>query len=101
MDSLEVVLDTASGTVLDTSTFTITDNDTITTSIASVSTASTTVSEVVGSITFTVTRSSGAAAETVYFSTVQNQGFTNSGDYTGIVDQAVSFAAGVDRKSVV
>ena len=62
--------------------------------------ASTTVSESVGSITFTITRSQTTGSETVYFSTIQNQGFTNSLDYTGIDTQAVSFSAGTGTRTV-
>ncbi len=99
-ESFSVLLDTVSGTALATSTFTITDNDVVTPSTFSMTPATTTVNEDVGSITFTITRSSGAASETVYFSTWQNQGSTNNGDYTGIADRAVTFAAGVLTQTV-
>ncbi len=61
---------------------------------------STTVSEDVGSITFTINRSSGATSETVYFSTVQNQGTINNNDYVGRDTVAVSFSAGVTSKTI-
>ena len=94
------IIENAAGTTLDSSTFTITDNDTVTPSTFTLTPVSTTVSEGVGSITFTVTRSQGTGSETVYFSTIQNQGFTNSGDYTGIANQAVTFSAGVTSSTV-
>lgn len=55
---------------------------------------SATVGEGAGSVSFTVTRSDGTAAQTVYVSTVQNQGSTNNGDYVGKLNEAVRFAAG-------
>jgi Calx-beta domain/RTX calcium-binding nonapeptide repeat (4 copies) len=61
---------------------------------------STTVNESAGSITFTVSRSQSSGSETVYFSTTQNQGSTNTGDYTGINTQAVTFAAGVTSRTI-
>ncbi|MDD5320736.1 MAG: Calx-beta domain-containing protein [Methylococcales bacterium] len=53
-----------------------------------------TVIEDVGTVTFTVTRSNGSTAQTVYASTVQNHGATNASDYTGLTNQAVAFAIG-------
>jgi hypothetical protein len=47
----------------------------------SISPGSASVNESAGSVTFTVTRSSGSAAQTVYVSTTQTEGFSNSGDY--------------------
>src|SRR6202140_1605521 len=58
------------------------------------------VNENAGTLTFTVTRSSSAAAATVYASTVQDQGYTNNGDYTGLASQAVTFAAGQTQATV-
>src|SRR5437763_1719978 len=55
--------------------------------------ASTTVNENAGTVTFTVTRSGGLPAETIFASTTQNHGSTNSGDYTGISNQSVAFSA--------
>ena len=54
------------------------------------------VNENGGTLTFTVTRSDASSAATVYASTVQDQGYSNPGNeyYTGITNQAVSFAAG-------
>src|SRR5438477_644056 len=40
------------------------------------------VNEGAGSLTFTVTRSGGLPAETIYASTTQTEGYSNSGDYT-------------------
>jgi Ca2+-binding RTX toxin-like protein len=81
------------GTFLDSSTFTIQDNDTATTSY-SLTPSSTTVNEDVGTITFTVTRSGGLPAETIFASTTTNQGSANNGDYTGLLNQAITFGAG-------
>ncbi|MEZ5960603.1 MAG: Calx-beta domain-containing protein [Hyphomonadaceae bacterium] len=83
-------------TFLDSSTFTIQDNDTVATSY-SLTPVSTTVSEGVGTITFTVTRSGGLPAETIYASTTTNQGSSNNGDYTGLLDQAITLAQGKPR----
>ena len=62
---------------LDKSTFTILDNDAATWSVTP---ASTNVTEG-GSVTFTVTRSSSVGSQTVFVSTTQTEGFSNSGDY--------------------
>ena len=43
---------------------------------------------------FTVSRTEFTAAQTVYVSTVQNQGFANDGDYVGKLNEAIHFAAG-------
>lgn len=66
----------------------------------SITPGSTTVPENVGTITFTITRSDSTAAETIYASTVQNQGATNNGDYVGLLNQAVIFAAGQSQQTV-
>ena len=58
------------------------------------------VNENAGTQTFTITRSNSSAAATVYASTVQDQGFTNNNDYTGIANQAISFAAGQSQATV-
>lgn len=50
------------------------------------------VSEGAGTQSFTITRSGGLPAETVYASTAQGEGYTNSGDYTGLSNQSLSFA---------
>jgi hypothetical protein len=75
------------------STFTIHDDDTVTPTTYGITPGSTTVNENVGTVTFTVTRSGGLPAETIFASTTQNQGSTNNGDYTGISNQSVVFAA--------
>ena len=51
-------------------------------------------------MSFTLTRSSGTAAQTVYVSTTTTEGFSNSGDYTGLNSVAYSFAAGETSKTV-
>ena len=53
-----------------------------------------TVDEGAGTLTFTVTRSGGTPAETIYASTTQTEGSANSSDYTGFVNQSVTFTAG-------
>src|SRR4029453_1012534 len=53
------------------------------------------VGENQGTVTFTITRSGSFPAETLFASTVQNQGFTNSNDYaTHVNNPAGNFAAG-------
>jgi methionine-rich copper-binding protein CopC len=47
-----------------------------------------------------VTRSGGTPAETIFVSTTNTEGSTNSGDYTAIADQALAFAAGELTKTV-
>ncbi len=58
------------------------------------------VNENAGSLTFTVTRSSSAGTATVYASTVQDQGYSNNGDYVGLVNQTVNFSAGQSTAQV-
>src|SRR2546428_842111 len=43
-------------------------------------------------ITFTVTRSGGLLAETLFVSTETGEGFANSGDYTGKLNEQLAFA---------
>ncbi|MEQ1755715.1 MAG: M10 family metallopeptidase C-terminal domain-containing protein, partial [Micropepsaceae bacterium] len=66
----------------------------------SLSPAATSVSEGVGTATFTVTRSGETPAETVFVSTTAAEGFSNNSDFTAIADQAVTFAAGELTKTV-
>jgi Ca2+-binding RTX toxin-like protein len=61
---------------------------------------STTVDEEEGTITFTITRSSDSTEETVYVSTLQNEGFSNSGDYEGLKNLKVVFRKGDDSEKV-
>src|SRR3954447_21901892 len=59
------------------------------------------VNEGSGAINFTITRSGSFPAETLFASTVQNQGFSNSGDYaTNVNNFQVSFASGQTSASV-
>ncbi len=51
-----------------------------------------TVNENDGSHSFTVMRSGNLQAETVYVSTTQDQGYINSGDYSGLLNQSVAFS---------
>jgi hypothetical protein len=48
-----------------------------------------------GHLTFTITRTDSSGPAVVYASVVQDQGFTNNGDYTFVNDTEVNFAAGV------
>ncbi len=52
------------------------------------------VDETAGTITFTITRSDDTDAQTVYFSTYQDQNAYNVGDYFGFIAKPVTFAAG-------
>jgi murein DD-endopeptidase MepM/ murein hydrolase activator NlpD len=85
-------------TYLAKSKFTIIDDDQSTT--YSISPNAATVGENAGSVTFTITRSGGTPAETIYVSTTQTEGYSNSGDYTGIGNQAVSFGSGQISRTV-
>ncbi len=80
--------------------FTIVDNDSPTGVTYSIVPLSQVFSENAGTLTFTITRSSGALAETVYVSTTPNLGFANSGDYSGLLDKQVTFAAGQTSQTV-
>jgi murein DD-endopeptidase MepM/ murein hydrolase activator NlpD len=80
------------------SLFTIQDNDAP--ASYSITPGTVTVDEGAGTLTFTVTRSSGATAETVYVSTTPDQGFVNDHDYTGLLNLALSFAAGETTHTV-
>lgn len=55
--------------------------------------ATSAVNENAGTVTFTITRSGGLPAETVVLSTTTTEGFANNTDYTGILNQPVTFAA--------
>jgi hypothetical protein len=99
-ETFGVLLDTLSGAALSTAKFTILDNDAPVQSAFSISPANSNVNENAGFIDFTISRTNNAQAETAYFSTTKNQGFDNVGDYNGVVDQAVSFSAGVSQKTV-
>src|SRR5207247_280281 len=81
------------------STFTIIDNDTLATSYA-ISPNPATVNEGAGTLSFTVTRSGGLPAETLFATTLQDQGFTNSSDYTGFINQNVAFGLNQTQATV-
>ena len=49
------------------------------------------VNEGASTQTFTITRSGTLLAETIYASTTQSEGYTNSNDYTGILNKSLSF----------
>jgi murein DD-endopeptidase MepM/ murein hydrolase activator NlpD len=89
------------GTYLAKTNFTIHDNDAPAPAPAySIQPAAPVVDEAAGKISFTVTRSSGSAAETLYVSTTPDQGFANAGDYGGLLNRAVSFSAGQTSQTV-
>src|SRR5207247_398754 len=70
-------------TYLAKATFTILNDDTAPTTWT-ISPAAASVNEGAGSVNFTVSRSTSTAAQTVYVSTTQTDGFTNSNDYVGL-----------------
>jgi hypothetical protein len=81
------------------SRFIVQDNDLVPTSY-SIAPGSVAVNEGAGTVAFTISRSGNLPAETVYASTAQTEGFANSGDYSGLLNQAVSFAANEPSKTV-
>ena len=87
------------GTFLAKATFTITNDDSETATF-SFSPTTRTVSESAGSTSFTLTRSSGSVAQTVFISTTQTEGFTNNNDYTSFNNQALAFAVGETSKTL-
>ena len=56
--------------------------------------ATASIDEAAGTLTFTITRSATLLAETLFVSTTPDQGFANGGDYLGLLNRTVSFAAG-------
>jgi Ca2+-binding RTX toxin-like protein len=91
--------DPLSGEIVASSNFTIVDNDAVPTSYA-IAPNPANVNEGAGTLSFTVTRSGSFPAETVFASTATNLGSSNSGDYAGLLNQAVSFATGETSKTV-
>ncbi len=79
-------------TYLAKSTFTIIDNDVLATTYA-ITPNPVSVNEG-GTPTFTIARSGGMPAETIYASTTQTEGSSNSGDYKCIQSQGVIFTLG-------
>ena len=65
-----------------------------------ISPGTTTINEGAGTVTFTITRSSASSAETLFVSTTPDQGFSNSGDYSGLLNLPVSFAIGETSHTV-
>ena len=61
---------------------------------------STTVNESGGTVTFTVARSGGLPAETLFVNTSPGEGFSNSNDYTGKLNEQLAFALGQTSKTV-
>src|SRR5437868_6406058 len=60
---------------------------------------STTVADMAGSLTFTVSRSGSSPAGTLSFSTLVDTAGSSGGDYDGLVNQPLSFAAGQTSKT--
>src|SRR5205814_2020993 len=58
------------------------------------------VSEGAGTLNLTVTRSGGLPAETVYATTLQDQGYSNNSDYTGFINQNVVFGVNQTQATV-
>ena len=86
-------------TYLATDNFTIHNTDVAAPTTYTISPNPASVNENAGTLTFTVTRSSSAAAATVYASTVQDEGTNNTNNeyYTGVANQLVSFRPGSRR----
>src|SRR3989442_344133 len=59
-----------------------------------------TVDEGAGTLSLTVTRSGGLPGETIFATTLQDQGYTNSGDYTGFINQNLTFALNQTQATV-
>jgi hypothetical protein len=81
------------------SKFTIHDDDASATSY-SIAPGSVTVNESAGTATFTVTRSGGLPAETIFASTAQTEGSVNDNDYSGLLNTALTFSSGQTSKDV-
>ena len=58
------------------------------------------MNENAGTVTFTVTRSGGLPAETLFVSTYTGEGSANNGDYTGKLNEQLAFASGQTSKTV-
>ena len=65
-----------------------------------ISPGSTTVNENAGTVTFTVTRSGGTPAETLFVSTSTGEGSANNGDYTGKLNEQLTFTSGQTSNTV-
>ena len=90
------------GTFLAKTNWTIQDDDAVATSYA-VSASPNPVSESNGTVTFTITRSAGMPAETLFVSTVHggaNGYATNMDDYVGLANKTLSFAANELSKTI-
>src|SRR5947207_1935141 len=79
-------------------TFTILNDDTATSWTITPAPAAVSVSA--RCVTLTHTRANPIAAQTVYVSTTQTEGFTNNNDYVGLASQPLSFAIGESSKTV-
>ncbi len=80
--------------------FTIKDNDAPVSNSYDITTATPVMDENAGTVTFTITRTNASSAQTLYVSTTPDQGFANSGDYTGLLNRSVSFGAGQNTATV-
>ena len=88
---------------LATDTFTIVNTDTPPASSYTITPASPQLNENQGTATFTITRTNSSQAETVYVSTVHDQGSPNPNGnyyYDGLLNQPVTFAAGASTQQV-
>jgi len=93
----------SASTYLAKASFTIHDDDAVTPTNYAMSPGSVTVNENAGTVTFTVTRSGGTPAETIYATTLYgaSAGYaTNNGDYAGKLNQAISFSSGQTSATV-
>ncbi len=66
----------------------------------SISPNPTSANENAGTLTFTVSRLNNSTAETLYASTVQDQGYANNGNFVGLSNQTISFAVGQSTAQV-
>src|SRR5207249_4500855 len=86
-------------TYLAKSTFTITDDDTLPTTYA-ITPSPASVGESAGTLTFTITRSGGTPAETIYASTTTTDGYSTRRSSTRIANQSVTFTSGQTTRTV-
>jgi Calx-beta domain len=88
------------GTFLAKATFTIADDDQVQATSYSISPGSITANENAGTVTFTVSRSGGLPAETLFVSTSTGEGSSNSNDYTGKLNEQLTFTSGQTQRTV-
>ncbi len=83
------------------STFTIQDDDGLHPTTYSLTPAAARVSEGAGTVTFTLTRSGGLPAETLFVSTASDQGAPNNGGDFELIGQALAFSVGQASQSIL